>query len=59
MKHDKEFTVIKWFHHSPDPGEQIWDVMEQKTLITTNLQQLFEAITSMQKENVRGLPGPH
>lgn len=31
MKHDKEFTVIKWSHHSPDPGEQIWDVMEQKT----------------------------
>lgn len=40
MKHDKEFTVIKWSHHSPDPGEQIWDVMEQKALITTKL---FEA----------------
>ncbi len=53
LKHDNEFTLLKWSPQSPDLNtiEQLWDVVEREILIIyvqpTNLQQLSDAIISI------------
>ncbi len=53
LKHDDEFTLLKWPPQSPDlnPIEHIWDVVEREICIMdvqpTNLQQLRCAIMSI------------
>ncbi len=53
LKHDNEFTLLKWPPQSPDlsPIEHLWDVVEREIHIMdvqpTNLQQLCDAIMSI------------
>ncbi len=53
LKHDNEFTLLKWPRHLSDlnPIEHLWDVVEREILIMdvqpTNLQQLCDAIMSI------------
>ncbi len=53
IKHDNEFTLLKWPPQSPDlnPIEHLWDVVERENRIMdvqpTNLQQLRDAIMSI------------
>ncbi len=53
LKHDTEFTLLKWPPQSPDfnPIEHLWDVVEREICIMdvqpTNLQQLRDAIMSI------------
>ena len=50
LKHDNEFTILKWPPQSPDlsPVEHLWDVLQQEIVIMdvqlTNLQQLCDVI---------------
>ncbi len=64
LKHDNEFTLLKWPQQSQDlsPIEHFWDVVERENCIMdvqpTNLQQLRDAIMSIWTNMEECFPTP-